>query len=124
MTHRKERILNSPEVINAVDKLITFDWFQEKAAQYFDNTQLLNQDDFIAVRATFISDVMRNRFKPAMEELDSNCAVYLKMTCKKMIQEKIANHMREQENSHLAKLAGNNPPSTGKGVDRRHKRGL
>ncbi len=116
--------MNSPEIIAAVNKLITFDWFQEKSAKYFDNTKLLNEEDFIAVRATFISDVMRNRFRPSMDELDANCSIFLKMTCGKMIQEKIANHMREQENSHLAKLAGNNPAPTGNGIDRKHKRGL
>ncbi|MDG1286071.1 MAG: hypothetical protein P8P30_00740 [Rickettsiales bacterium] len=95
--------MNSPEIIDAVGKLITFDWVKEKAGSYFDNAEHLNEEDYLTIRAKFTSDVMRNKFKPKMESLDSNCAIFLKKICGRLIEEKIAGHMREQENHQLAK---------------------
>lgn len=89
--------MNKKSTIDNVSALVTHDWIVNAAADYFDHTDTLTKEDTIAVRASFMSDTMRHRFKPAANEnLETDCKRYLKMVCGRLIKEKIATHVPDE----------------------------
>lgn len=86
--------------ITAISTLVTPEWITKTAANYFENTDKLTAEDLITVRAHFISDTTRQIFKPDIDNIEKGCAIYLKMRCGKLIQERIETNQGENPKSN------------------------